>query len=1090
MTHPLLPKLITAHNVKTFSESGKWDIRTRDSLDKLSSGLKVDKIETEISSIPDMWARPMLFEMALFNAKHALHERTLGEWRGLLAMLALKDVARLRSLTAVSVTLPSAPPPHDDADEEESEAEQRDFLRTLSKLLPQASLASDTSWRALYVFLFNGQPIGMTSPTTLVVTAGDYLNRVSSQEVSWYNGTLLKDPTPVLPPRHKELLSGWLGNLATRISDHGGLDVPRWNLLAGLLRKFRSDLGAGTCALSQSGFGIQGEEAGVFKYLDNPADGNIQDASHVRVIPSAGRAPARPLLVFDRGIATQWSMSPQNVTVDGAQTLASAQVQVDNADVWRADDFFTKKLFVIYRESAFPATSGAGNQSVTLPGGTTAVTPILPLRAELLNHLTAEDLAQRVRWEQTPEGLKLRLFLQLSGPEQNNPEGRTVELSKLYRREDVQTLDNVPILEVWPDFKAEGWKAYYTCYSTDDISATFGARPFAPDGAAESEVAMGGRGQRRYWRTAAYPEAMLCRAAVANTQSNQMEAHDAGLLLLKPPRQIQPQNKAYKVGIDFGATSTTIYARAGELITPVDFDDRKVSVTDSGDIAQAELFNFFLPRTESKMPVLSFFHNFNNPNSTTFPAGQEQRRQELQPFLNGHVYLLPIAGTFDPNQPGMAFDLKWSSEQNDRKMVKAFLTQLCLQTAAELVDDGATAVSWAFSYPTAFSAEQMEGFPAIWRQVTAECASQAGLSLSTQNKSETESVAAARYFVHRMKAAPTVGTIFIDIGGSTSDISVWQGKEEPVWQTSVLLAGRNIFSAYLWHRPEFLGLFNVDIAPLLEAKRESPTDRKPFYALTDALLRYESDRIFAQLPVHAGTDHVRALRQHLALGVCGLFYYVGSLLRYLMQADVGVYRQEVPNVYVGGNGSRIFRWLDTDEGGQLNALYKAVFSRGAGWAGDEAFNVILSPEPKQEAAYGLVSESNLRSGSPERGVLAGESFIAEGSLGETPARGGGDKGRHSLPWNTILTPEAYAGKLSQPQKLDRLTDFVETFNKFARSRGMVPAADLSNDHLEEARRRLGQNLGGYQGTKQTASIIVEPIFIIALRHWLEVRLGG
>src|SRR3712207_4847757 len=99
MTHPILPKLRPNHNVKNVPEAGKWDVRTRDALEKLSSGLKVDKIETEISSIPDMWARPMLFEMALFNPQHVLHDRVLGEWRGLLAMLALKEVVGLNRLT-------------------------------------------------------------------------------------------------------------------------------------------------------------------------------------------------------------------------------------------------------------------------------------------------------------------------------------------------------------------------------------------------------------------------------------------------------------------------------------------------------------------------------------------------------------------------------------------------------------------------------------------------------------------------------------------------------------------------------------------------------------------------------------------------------------------------------------------------------------------------------------------------------------------------------------------------------------------------------------------------------------------------------
>jgi hypothetical protein len=1081
MTHHILPKLKPGHNVQTIPEAGKWYLRTRDSLDKLSSGLKVDKIETEISSIPDMWARPMLFQMALYNSEHVLHERVLGEWRGLLAMLALKEVVGLNRLTASLVTLPEPPAPSRDGERPaETEVEQRDFLRTLSKLLPKSSLSDDTSWRTLYVFLFNGEPIGMTSPTTLVATAADYLNRISGQDVSWYNGTHLRDPVRILPPRQREILSGWLDTLINQIGRHRGLNVPMWDKLSGLLRGFANELGGGTCTLSQSGFDIKGQEAGVFKYLDKPADGNIPDASHVRLIPSEGRTPAKSLLVFERGIAEQWDMLPQDVTVEGAQTLAAARTPTSKAaDVWREADFFTKKLFVIDQTNAFPAALGVGHQSLTLPGGSTVVTPVLPLNEELMQHLTVEDLAQRVRWDQTPGGVKLRLFLRLSGPDPNS-EGRTVELSHLYRREDIQTLANVPTLEIWPDFRAAGWKAYYTCYSTDNVNETFTAKPYTPGAAVESEVPRGGLAQRRYWRTETFPEAMVCRASIPNTQTNRLEQQDAGLLLL-PAREVQRRGLTYKVGIDFGATSTTICARTGAQPSLVNFKNRNVSVTGSGDAAQAQLFDFFLPRLATEMPVLSFFDDFHNNTND----------QELQPFLNGHAYLLETAELFDPVKKPLAYDLKWSSETDDRRRVSAFLTQLCLQAAAELTEAGATGVRWAFSYPTAFSKKQMEGFPKIWAQVTAACATLSGLKQLDPNTRQTESVSAALYFVNELNAATEMGTTFIDIGGSTSDVSVWQGGK-PVWQTSVLLAGRALFSDYLWHKPDFLGLFGIDTSRLKEVKSQSPKDRRPYYALTDALLRYNSERISNQLPVHAGTSQVEALRQHLALGVSGLFYYVGLLLRYLTEQEV--YRPEVPNVYVCGNGSRIFNWLDIDGEGQVNALYKAVFSQAAGWASEQAFNVILSPKPKTEAAYGLTYDSNLQGGNLGQKVLAGESFVAEEVIEGWPEITSPEDGRktgpHQFSWNITLKPEAFTLSLRPPKKLERLTDFIDTFNKFARNTGLVSSISQSNEQMEEVKRRLGQSLSRYRGVKETANIVVEPVFIMALRHWLEVRLGG
>jgi hypothetical protein len=1079
MTYHILPRLRPNHTVQTINDVGTWTVRTRQVLEDISRGLHVDKVESEINSIPDMWARPMLFEMALFDREHVLHERIRGEWRGMLAMLALKEVTKLDRLTVARIKIPETTPPPEG--ELETEAQQRDFIRTLSKLVPGSTLAADTSWRNLYVFLFNGQPVGMTSPTTLVATAADYLNRISNQDVAWYNGTHLRDPIGLISPLQKQILSGWLNNLTTQLGTHRNINNDRWNLISGLLRDFIYELGGGTCNLSQSGFGIQGPEAGLFKYLDKPADGNVQDASHVRLIPSEGRTPAKSLLVLDRTIAEQWDMNPQDVTVDGAQTLASARVEVENAEVWRPADFFTEILFVIFQERAFPGGASKGNDSLTLPGGTTSVTPILPLNGKLLDYLTGTDLAECVRWSQVPDGLKLELFLRLSGPNPQDPNGRIITLTKTYTPDVIQTLANVPILEIWPNFRAVGWNAYFTCYSTDDSASTFAAKPYAIGATQKSEVDLGGRRQRRYWRTENHPEAMICNASVANTKTNQMEMKDAGVLLLAQPRTIQQQGYSYRVGVDFGASSTTICARTGEHSFTVDFADRKTSVTNSGDIAQAQLFDFFLPRKRSEMPVLSFFQDYKN----------NLKGQTLDPFLEGHAYLLETSELFDPNAKGLAFDLKWSRDKDDRRRAQAFLGQLCLQTSAELLESGASGCEWWFSYPTAFSTEQIEGFPSLWEQVTANCAKQSGVERIGDNQRRTESEATAFYFVRHRKAATAYGSIFMDIGGSTSDISVWQ-EDKPVWQTSVLLAGRSIFSNYLWHYPDFLSLFGSEFSGLTELKQRTGDDRKPFHAMTDALLRYKTDEIFQNLAMVAGTEQVSNLRQHLALGISGLFYYLGSLMQHL--TDDGSYKKAVPNVYVGGNGSRIFRWLDIDGEGQINELYKEMFIRGAGWTGERAFEVYLSPDPKTEAAYGLVSGVSLKGVNLKPRVLAGEVFMANEKIAELSRRGrsqsSAGNGSRKLDWNTILTPEILTKKLSPAAKLERLTEFIDCFNNFAKHEGVISPADLRPLHMEEVRRRLVQSLAKYRGVADPKSIVVEPVFIMALRHLLEIRLGG
>jgi hypothetical protein len=1057
MTHPILPKLRKDHTVGNFNAAGVWDVRGPQGLDDLSKGLAVDPIETQINSIPDMWARPLLFEMALTDVRHVLHERILGEWRGLLAMLALKEVALLSDLEAIRVDITGTPV-----------NENRDFLATLAKLLPTASLAEDTTWNSLYLFLFDRRPIGMTSPTTLVVTATDYLNRIRG--VRWYDGVRLVDPKDVLHRKQKQALAAWLDMVRNKISQHESIDADRLDPIVRLLRDFQDDLEVVAAEFrGGNSLGITGHEAGVFGYLDRPFESSgegVKD-SEVCLISSADRNPnpSKALLLVDHTVANQWKRPAHDIVVYDTLTLDQipfsglgqnhsqlGPLQLQGAEWRTVRELFTDKLFVIAQENAFRESIEPNYRQQPLTYTGAIVTPLLPLRKELISYLSPDELNQRIFLEATPGGIKAHLRLTLSGGE--------YEAEKLYAPVDIVRIDNLPILEIWPNFSAQGWKAYFTCYYTDNVEATFEAEPYSPGSTnlQPKEAQRVGKKRHKTWYTGDYPEAMLCQAVVLNSQTNIMELQEAGMILLRPPQAIKPQGKTFRVGIDFGATSTNVYVRDGDIKLPVNFQDRRSSVTASG--AEEQLFDLFLPKGQVDMPFLSLFHDFLI----------EPQAHDLQPFLNGHIYFLHDYRLLKAPYPGMATDLKWSDVPQDRVRVKAFLTQLALQTAAEAVAKGANSINWAFSYPTAFSENQIEGFPGIWDQVTQKCAELTGILRPETPGKQTESLAAALFFLEQHKASPQHGTIFIDIGGSTSDVSIWQGSK-PLWQTSLRLAGRDMFLNFLWINPDFLAQLGMDVANLVTAK--SQNDLKSFYAHVDALLRQESTTLFRKLATHGGAAGIKPLRQHLALGLSGLLYYIGSVLNNFISRKK--YRQETPHVYVGGNGSQMFRWLDIDGDGKSNKLYKKIFARGAGWTGDEPFNVILSSAPKAEAAYGLVCDMNLDlNAESDRTVIAGESFYENG---------------RAQPWSQALTAERFTKTLEPPQTLEHLEDFLAGFNEFANREGLIEAWRFDNSLWMEVRRRLAQTLSHYRGQANTADIVVEPIFILALKHLLEISNG-
>ncbi|HEX7955826.1 MAG TPA: hypothetical protein VF508_02730, partial [Pyrinomonadaceae bacterium] len=414
-------------------------------------------------------------------------------------------------------------------------------------------------------------------------------------------------------------------------------------------------------------------------------------------------------------------------------------------------------------------------------------------------------------------------------------------------------------------------------------------------------------------------------------------------------------------------------------------------------------------------------------------------------------------------------DLKWSDDNAARVRVRAFLEQLCMQVAAEAAAAGADDITWAYSFPTAFSGDR-QGFPEIWAQATAACAVATGLPQPAAGpESKTESVASALFFREHLKASPAAGTVCIDIGGSTSDIAIWQ-QNELRWQTSVRFAGREMFLNYLYSKPELLETFGLDVSGLRQAVGNWPA----FYAQADALLLENSKELFERLPNHVASDDVRSLVNYLSLGLAGLFYYVGSLLNYLVAQQK--YTREMPDIYVGGNGSRMFNWLAVgryDSGKPINALLKSVMLRASGFSASEDFRVHISPFPKAEAAYGLVTGKDLSySAEALNKVVAGEKF----------AEGGGEKG-----WDELLSAARLTAGVGVPQTLERLNHFLEAYNDYANTQGAVVSPfNVDTISMRDVRNRLETSLSDLKGGDPKTSQ-VEPIFIVALKHLLEVR---
>jgi hypothetical protein len=1106
---PLLPKL-TENPRLSFPKAGVWDDRNLPALDDLISSLKVERKDftLSINAIPDIWARPLLFDMALFDREHLLHKCILGEWRGLLAMMALWEI-RGFSLSVKPVVIPSL------NEVNQGNSNILPFEAALAKLIPNKTLATDTTWNNFYVILFDDKPVGMTSPTTLVCTAADYYNRIHG--VTWFDGRYLGDPVPELNEWEKQELGGWLTKLNGVLAAQP--ELQRFGSIVGLINEFIEDLVGKDVRKEKLSYSESPSSLdmtiGLFRFLNHPI--KIGDKhSNVQLEPSTSKNPSTKLLVVDPYLAEYWGIPKQNINVIGGITLASfpfsglgsakngkefGQNTLPDGVEWCTPQyFFTDKFFVIGIPDALPGMVTGIRGIESLKFLENVVTPILPLNANILDYLDRNDLSQRVSVENIADGFKVKLRLPLSG---SNGEGREFEVSHEYHSDkgDVIRLDNLPLLEIWPNFDSKSWQAYYIYYDTVGRQSTFYAKPAGTMNSPNSKAFSNSRGEieREITRTNTFPEAFICESKIGNNK------HTAGIILLKQPVTPVAASESWKVGIDFGTSGTNVFAGA-DGIEPfqVVFKERLMQITKPG-AARVDLYKYFIQDDpERKNSFLSIFHDFQN---------QSADQSVLEPLLNGHIYFLANIKEFRSKTPGMVVDLKWGSSE-ERNKARAFLEQLCLQCSAEAVLSGAKEISWRFSYPTAFSVKDKEAFLHIWETICKSCNEKTGFkSIGKEPRNMSESVAAAHFFANfdDIKAKLGRGAVCIDIGGGTSDISVWQGSDIKLrWQTSLLYAGRDIFLELLRRKPEFLENFKIG-EQTVEYLKVIKGDPKAFYVQADAVIIENGAKMLEQLPILGAEPMVKEFTDLMAVGLAGLFYYVGLLLNDLYSKKC--YQLRMPNIFIGGNGSQMFKWVSSGSytiDSAVNLLFKDILTQATGFKSEEKYEIQLSPRPKAEVAYGLVRSDliamNYSDDTATQGILAGEEFFVKVALDSRKhvaatrekEVSNTSKAKQSkvktasleecnYAWNTLLSSDMVLANI-EVSNLKQLKTFLEKFNLCAAKAGIEPVKfdkELLVAVADDVNQKLSQYASIHRENKD--AIQVEPLFIRALKSFMEMK---
>ncbi|MBR1397657.1 MAG: rod shape-determining protein [Selenomonadaceae bacterium] len=1098
---PMLPKLNEAAAVD-LSQPSVWLRKDHDFLNSLIKSLAVSNSITDvgnIDSIPDVWARPLLFKMALFDSQKTsaqefvkgLHDYVLGEWRCILAMIALKNIKRL-DLKAIPINLIE---------------DNSDIAQVLKALAPKESINGDeNSWiNDVYVIFYQNRPIAMTSPTTLVSAAADYsrlFNGTLPQPWS-RDGRTLTDPIDYLTSDDLAALRFWINKLQNDILDK--TRSAQWqnteicNSLLTCLQEYRNDIERKNLQLNTNFDSINSElnlTKGIARLLNQTVKGREATAedSAVRLIISSARKQRNILLVSPdmvRDFAEQEGIPATQLLIwlglsandINEQALSEGRnkigrISLTGTEYRRPEEFFTDRMAVIDPGNAITG-------SLPIPGAQMLaeidLSAILPIKRELLDYFTPEEITRRIHIEDTAEEIRVHFLFPLSGI---NGQQTDYKYTKSYPKRDLIYIEtNVPIVEIWPNIKRDGWNKYYLYYenteaqnqnSTEVGKDFFYVYPWNYGKDVSSTVPKQGLSNRYTARLNNFPEALICTDN--ESRGAFVQPVEVGVILLKQPESVNRETElTWQMGVDFGTSSTMIYYREGSKTpTPLTFEPHLFQVTNSGVDRNSTFINF-IPSLMPKQrdgSFLSIFHLLNT----------ENLHDEIRPLIDGHVFSLTTNNTeiFVDFASRIDSNLKWKDDDIGRRKVAAYVQQICIQSVAEAALRGVDKLKWNFSFPTAFSKEQKLAFQATCQEAINEAYKDTCYE-GAQDIIESwpESKASAYHFKKYNGTHFSDGAICLDIGAGTTDISIISGQPAKiVYHTSIQFAGRYLFMPIYRHY-ELFASKNLNLSDVDDEQRQ---------AIIDADMRENSEEYLKNLSFIAGREEVKNVLQQSQLAMAGIFYYLGNILYELHQKDV-YSESNVPDIYVGGNGSRIFKWLTGGVSQITNNPFMEVLKRmiaESSGLSDSDFNIYLSHNPKVEVASGMIEIKPTNDSEfydERRQILSifgkgADSYIANSVIaGEVYKVMGDEHGK-----GTFIS----AYDISNGLNVDKLPTFAEFLDIFNSDQNIWnEGIDIDNSQQRDIQKRVNGYYVQSKG-KELKKVFVEPVFIIAMKILMEM----
>lgn len=1139
--HHYLPSLRKGTNLIQPPVAGAWLSVTRREIEALSQGLEINDSARRraATSLPDVWARPLLFHSAIRpSSDHPMRQELLEEWRGLMSVIALSDYYKVK------------------LDLEPVVVDQRGgrFARALQELRPRPVTLEEGKqydWLDILLLRADGVTIGALSPLTLVYTG---VRRLPDSFPLAVDGRL----HPPSDGTEIRFVAQWVQNLIGRLDSLMWADQDKngdssvvndiRTLLATWLTSLRASLGLSP--------GEPLEQPGAEFRIAEPGASGAWSRLHTY---SIYRELLRPAVIADDGrpsdllLANTRGARGQKVVVISPDLLArdvKVWTTLKSKDLGAADD----PQAAVGRH--FPGQSGdrierhnlASENAIWIRpekyflSDTLLVSPadapllaelplardardkrhILPFRKEILGFFTPDEIIDRLepRFEPIEGGIRFIFHLPL-----DSPVVPRVVVQKDYRWKEPQQGQGMlrrfdpPPVYVFPRYKTPHWRRYFVFVSGKTST-------IEPLNAPGSDVT---RDERRRGECVihqisgdgAYPEAMSVSPD---------DGKVAGLVLLARPAG-QPGLAGERdmiIGVDYGTSNTNVY-----LLTPgaqqphawtIDLRQHMQPIFEAADNTRF-VQSQFLPLQPVKLPIATNLRVFD-------PAVVEHM------LLDYFVY---FSADGDYRLPDNVYsDIKWQDIAKTQQFLKSLLMLLLL----EVVEARARKFKIVFSYPRAFSASQTKRLEQTWIDAVNELTGTSGRLLNVDDGSgldllkprfsgveyAIEAIAAGEFFASRNaegkyenitisnpmdRAAIDTTAVCIDVGGGTTDICIWH-ENERVLDASVLLAGRQIGSWIRGNAAVRERLFTRDAALALKEVEGIPA---MFSARLNEVLKHEEDDIAKNLIMHGTHADVERLRRMLAIEFGAIVFYTATLLisaNRMKRIDGAVARNIAEhglNLHWGGNASKMVRWIDYGKFSEdgvaarvLRAVLRNALADGQISSPADRVGNKQSPGHKSEVAGGLIVWHNVKELHAVRGALPEYAALSEGDM-VPDQKGSGESATDAEVLVMGDSIETATGVVSydEPARvstffpapgqtsvravpLERLTRFLEIINHVGVRSGLF-AEGKQVQLNEQLRSHVSREVRGEFSTMarlDAENRVLEPAFISEIRNLLEV----